>query len=72
MMIIIDVIASRGSFVKRQLAIIALVSKRMYEIAIPKLYGCIEVTDRIQDKLTYGCTALPLAVSHGTSHAWIR
>ena len=70
MMIIIDMIASRGT--KQQLANIALVSKRMYEIAIPKLYGCIEVTDLIQDELTYGCTAPSLAVSRGTSHAWTR
>jgi len=66
MMVIIDMIASRGT--KRQLANIALVSKRMYEIAIPKLYGrIIEVTDLNQDELTYGCTAPSL---HGASHLW--
>lgn len=64
MMVIIDMIASRGK--KQQLANIALVNKRMYEIAIPKLYGCIEVTDLIQDELTYGCTIPPAEGYHGT------
>ena len=70
MITIVNLVASRGT--KRQLANIALVSKRMYGIAIPKLYRRIEVTDRIQDELTYGCTPSHTMGLHGTSHSWTR
>jgi hypothetical protein len=66
MITIINMVASRGT--KRQLANIALVSKRMYEIAIPKLYGCIEVTELNHDELTFGCTPTFSTGSDGTSH----
>jgi hypothetical protein len=63
MISIIDIIASRGS--TQQLANLALVSKRMYEIAIPKLYASISVTDLNQENLMYGSTLSFASVSNG-------
>jgi hypothetical protein len=70
MITIINLVASRGT--KRQLANIALVSQRMYEIAIPKLYERIEVTELNEDELTFGCTLPPSNGSQGMSHSRTR
>ena len=51
---ILDILA--GDQAMHTLAILASSNKMMYDLAIPRLYDTIRITDTNQDKLLFGCT----------------